>query len=224
MGLRLPHSYQTSRPDAPTAKAHHGRHAHGTRRQPIRGDSLAWHPCSPRQGGGPLRTHALCTADRTPTCTKARPAPQLNADALNIPPYNVLASWESWTALERGHNLRARVVRYAQTVGPKAHTGPPGRSASSTSHGGMENVHYYQVKITPRPPVRSWDLEAVDSMIARDMDLPDCPRPVPPDGPPDPLTTIVSDRAGTWHPGHALYYLWRQTKPRWQHTKEWSAT
>ena len=35
---------------------------------------------------------------------------------------------------------------------------------------------------------------------------------------------IVSGRAGTWLPGHALYCLWRWAQRRCQHTKEWSAT
>ena len=34
----------------------------------------------------------------------------------------------------------------------------------------------------------------------------------------------MSGRAGTWHPGHALYCLCRWARRRWQHTKESSAT
>ena len=45
-----------------------------------------------------------------------------------------------------------------------------------------------------------------------------------PGRPPDPLTAIVSGTAGTWHPGHALYCLWRWVQHRWPHTRVWSAT
>ena len=34
----------------------------------------------------------------------------------------------------------------------------------------------------------------------------------------------MSGTAGTWHPGHALYCLWRQAQRRWPHTRVWSAT
>ena len=61
-------------------------------------------------------------------------------------------------------------------------------------------------------------------MLFRDMDLPDGPTPLLPGKPPDALTAIVSGRAGTSHPGHALYCLWRWAQRRWQHNKEWSAT
>ena len=55
--------------------------------------------------------------------------------------------------------------------------------------------------MTPRPLEHHWDVEAVNSVIPRDMDLPDGPTPVLPGQPPDLLTAIVSGRAGTWHPG-----------------------
>ena len=46
-------------------------------------------------------------------------------------------------------------------------------------------------------------------MIPATMDLPDSPTPMLPDQPPDPLTAVLLGTAGTWHPGHALYCLWR---------------
>ena len=61
-------------------------------------------------------------------------------------------------------------------------------------------------------------------MIPRDMDLRKGPTPLLPGQPRDLLTAIVSSRASTWHPGHALYCLWRWAQRRWQHTREWSAT
>ena len=48
--------------------------------------------------------------------------------------------------------------------------------------------------------------------------------PLPNDQPPDPLTAIVSGAAGTWHPGHDLYCLWRWPQHRWPHTSDWTAT
>ena len=38
------------------------------------------------------------------------------------------------------------------------------------------------------------------------------------------MTAIVSGEAGSWHPGHALYCLWRWAQCRWSHTKDWSET
>ena len=34
----------------------------------------------------------------------------------------------------------------------------------------------------------------------------------------------MSGAAGTWHPGHALYCLWRRAQRRWLHTRDWTAT
>ena len=102
------------------------------------------------------------------------------------------------------------VERYTHTAALRAHAGPPGRSTSSTiAMVVLDNGQYYQVRITPRPLARHLDLEAFDSMLRSDVALPDGPTPLPPDQSPDPLTTIVSGRAGSWHPGHALYFLWR---------------
>ena len=61
-------------------------------------------------------------------------------------------------------------------------------------------------------------------MLPATTALPDSPTPRPNDQPLDPLTAIVSGTAGTWHPGHAPYCLWRWARLRWQHTREWTAT
>ena len=87
----------------------------------------------------------------------------------------------------------------------------------------LENGHYYQVRIIPHPQDNHWSLEAVDSMLRATTDLPDNPTSQLPEQPPDPLTAIVSGTAGTWHPGHALYCLWRWARRRWPHTRAWSA-
>ena len=60
-------------------------------------------------------------------------------------------------------------------------------------------------------------------MLPATTGLPDNPTPLLPNQPPDPLTAIVSGAAGTWHPGHALYCLWRWAWRRWPHTRAWSA-
>ena len=61
-------------------------------------------------------------------------------------------------------------------------------------------------------------------MLLATTALPDSPTPLLEGQPPDPLTAIVSGTVGTWHPGHALYYLWRWARRRWPHTRVWSAT
>ena len=88
----------------------------------------------------------------------------------------------------------------------------------------LGNGHYYQVRIIPHPQESHWSLEAVDSMLPATTYLPDSPTPLLPGQPPDPLTAIVSGTAGTWHPGHALYCLWRWAQRRCPHTRVWSAT
>ena len=55
---------------------------------------------------------------------QTRAAPQLSANALNIPPYNGLAYWGSRTGRQWERNLRTMMKRYAQTVGPGAHAEP----------------------------------------------------------------------------------------------------
>ena len=110
-------------------------------------------------------------------------------------------------------------------MGLEAHARPPGRGIPSTvTMVVLENGHYYLVRSTPRPLERRLDLEAVDTMLPRDTDLPDGLNPPLPGQLPDPLTAIVSGRARTWPLGHALYCLWLSAQRRWQHTKEWSAT
>ena len=88
----------------------------------------------------------------------------------------------------------------------------------------LENGHYYQVRIILHPQESHWSLEAVDSMLPATTDLPDSPGPLVPGQPPDALTAILSGTASSWHPGHALYCLWRWAQRRWPHTRAWSAT
>ena len=88
----------------------------------------------------------------------------------------------------------------------------------------LENGHYYQVRIIPHPQESHWSLEAVDFMLPPTTALPDSPSPLLNDQPRDPLTAILSGTAGTWHPGHTLYCLWRLAGRRWPHTRELSAT
>ena len=94
--------------------------------------------------------------------------------------------------------------RYGQAVGPEAHAEPRPRDTCSTvAKVVRESGHYYQVRITPRPLENHWDLEDADSMLPRDVDLPNGPTPLLPGQPLDPLAAIASGAAGTWHPGHA---------------------
>ena len=65
--------------------------------------------------------------------SRMRAAPQLSANALNIPPYEGPVYWESRTARERGHNLRTRMERYGQAVGPRAHAESPTRDPQASS-------------------------------------------------------------------------------------------
>ena len=88
----------------------------------------------------------------------------------------------------------------------------------------LENGQYYRVRIIPHPQGRHWSSEAVDSMLPATTALPDGPTPVLIDQPPDTLTAIVSGKAGTWHPGHALYCLWPWARRHWRHTRVWSVT
>ena len=87
----------------------------------------------------------------------------------------------------------------------------------------LESGHYYQVRITPHPQECHWNLEAVVSMLPARAALPDGPTPLPHHQPPDPLTDVVSGEAGHWHPGQALYCLWRLAQRRWPHTRDWTA-
>ena len=87
----------------------------------------------------------------------------------------------------------------------------------------LENGHYYQVRIIPHPQRGHWCLEAVDFMLLATTDLPDSPTPLLTGQHPDPLTAVLSGTAGTYHPGHALYCLWRWARCRWPHTRALSA-
>ena len=60
-------------------------------------------------------------------------------------------------------------------------------------------------------------------MLPATTNLPDSPLPLPPGQPLDPLTAVVSGKAGTRHPDHALYCLWRWARRRRPHTRAWSA-
>ena len=88
----------------------------------------------------------------------------------------------------------------------------------------LENGNYYEVRIIPQPQESHWSLEAVDSMLSAATALRDGHDPLLNGQPPDTLTAIVSGTAGNWHPGHALYCLWRWARRRWPHTRAWSAT
>ena len=152
---------------------------------------------------------------------RERVAPLSRPETLHIPPYEGLAAWESGTARSRGHNLTSLAARYRERtrVAPPPRERDPGTIAMIV----LGNGHYYQVWITPHPQKGHWSLEAVDSMLPTTTDRPDSPTPLLPHQPPDSLTAIVSRTAGTWHPGHAFYCLWRWARRRWPHTRAWSA-
>ena len=159
--------------------------------------------------------------------TDPRPAPSTEGreraaiprrpKTLCIPPYEGLAAWESGTARSRGHNLTSLAARYPEMA--RAAPPPRERDRGRIAMIVLENGHYYQMRIIPHPQESHWSLEAVDSMLPATTDLPDSPTPLLPGQPPDPLTAIVSGTAGTWHPGHALYCLWRWAQRRWPHTR-----
>ena len=121
----------------------------------------------------------------------------------------------------RGHNLASLATRYLETA--RAAPPPRERDPGTIAMIVLENGHCPEVRIIPHPQESHWSLEAVDSMLPATTDLPDSPSPLLPGQPPDPLTAIVSGTAGTWHPGHALYCLWRWAQRRWPHTRAWSA-
>ena len=153
---------------------------------------------------------------------RGRAAPPPRPEILRIPRHQGLAAWESGTARDEGRNLTSLAARYLET----ARAAPPPRehNPSNIAMIVLENGHYYQVRIIAHPRESHWSLEAVDSMLLPTTALPDSPTPLLNDQPPDPLTAIVSGTAGTWHPGHALYCLWRWARRRWPHTRVWSAT
>ena len=123
------------------------------------------------------------------------------------------------------HGLCSMVERYppgAETAraGPPPGEGDPSPIAMIM----LETRQYYQVRITPHPQESHWNLEAVDSMLLASAALPDGPTPLPRDKRPDTLMAIASGEAGTWHPGHALYCLWRWAQRRWLLTRDRTAT
>ena len=61
-------------------------------------------------------------------------------------------------------------------------------------------------------------------MLLATTALPDSPTLLLDGQPPEPLTAIVSATVGIWHPGHALYCLWRWARRRSPHTRVWTAT
>ena len=153
---------------------------------------------------------------------RERAAPPPRPETLRIPPYEGLAACESGTARSRGHNLTSLVARYPET----ARTAPPlrERDPGTIAMIMLENGDYCQVRIIPHLQDSHWSLEAAGSMLLATTALPDSPIFPLPGQPPDPLTAIVSGTAGTWHPGDALYCLWRWVQRRWPHTRAWSAT
>ena len=171
--------------------------------------------------------HTLIAPPKDPrpapsTGGRERAAPPPRPGTIRIPPYEGLAAWESGTARSRGHNLTSLAARYPEMA--RAAPPPRERDPSTIAMIVLENGHYYQVRIIPHPQESHWSLEAVDSMLPATTALPDNPTPLLPGQPPDPLTAIVSGTAGTWHPGHALYCLWRWAQHRCPHTRVWSAT
>ena len=152
---------------------------------------------------------------------RERAAPPPSPDNLRIPPHKGLATWESGTARSRGHNLRSLAARYPETA--RAAPPPRERDPGTITMIVLENGHYYQVRIILHPQGGHGSLEAVDSMLPATTDLPDSPTPLLQGKPPDPLTAVVSGTAGTRHPGHALYCLWRWAQRRWPHNRAWSA-
>ena len=153
---------------------------------------------------------------------RERAAQPPRAETLNIRTHKDLAEWESRAAHDKGCNPKSMVQRYPETAraAPPPREGDPSTIAMTV----LESGHYYQVRITLHPQKRQASLEAVDPELPANAALPDKPTPLPNDQPPDPPTAIFSGAAGTWHPGHALYCLWRWARRRWRHTRDWLAT
>ena len=114
------------------------------------------------------------------------------------------------------------VEQYPET--PRARPPPRERDPSTIAMIVLESGHYYQVRITPQPQESRWSLKAVDSMPLGTTALLNSPTPLPNDQPRDPLTAIVSQTAGTWHPGHARYCFWMWARRRWLQTRDWTVT
>ena len=153
---------------------------------------------------------------------RERAAPPPRPETLRIPTHEGLAAWKSGTPRDRGRNLTSLAARYPKTA--RAAPPPRQRDPSTIAMIVLENGHYYQVQNIPYPQESHCSLEAGSSMLLATSALPDSPTPLLKEQPPDPLTAIVSGTAGTWHPGHALYCLWRWARRRWPHTRVWSAT
>ena len=153
---------------------------------------------------------------------RERAAPPPRPETIRISPHEGLAAWESGTARDRRRNLTSLAARYPETA--RAAPPPRERDPSTIAMIVLENGHYYQVQIIPHPQESHWSLEAVDSMVPATTALPDAPTPLLNDQPADPLTAILSGTAGTWHPGHALYCLWRWARRHSPHTRVWSVT
>ena len=172
-------------------------------------------------------THTLIAPPTDPrpapsTGGRERAAPPPRAKTLRIPPYEGLAEWEGRTARDRGRNLRSMVEQYPEMA--RAAPPPRKRDPSTIAMIRLKNGHYYQGWITRHPQESHWSLEAVDTMLPAVTALPDSPTPLLNGQSPDPLTAIVSATVGTWHPGHALYCLWRWARRRWLHTRDFLAT
>ena len=141
-------------------------------------------------------------------------APQPRANTLNVPPHNGLADWESRTAPTGGATSGTwwsdtHRGKRAEAAG----TGPPQRKddPSTICMIVLESGHHCQVRMKPHPQECHSNLEAVDSMLPASAALPDGPTPLPENQPPDPLMAVVSGEAGSWRPGHTLWYLWQWT-------------
>ena len=186
---------------------------------------------APAQGGvwvphlGWLHTLIAPPTDPRPapsTGGRERAAPPLRPQTLRIPPHKGLGAWDSGRDRDRGHNLTSLAALYPETA--RAAPPPRERDPSTMAMIVLKNGHYYQVRITPHLQESHWSLEAIDSMLPATTALPDSTTPLLNDQPLDSLTAIVSGTAGTWHPGHALYCLWRWARRRWLDTRELSAT
>ena len=173
-----------------------------------------------------LGKHAHSTADRPQawpsTGGRERAAPPPRPETLRIQRHKGLAAWESGSARDRGRNLTSLATRYPEMA--RAAPQPRERDSSTIAMIVLENGRYYQVRIIPHPQESQWSLEATNSMLPATTALPESPTPLLNDQPPDPLTAIVSGTAGIWHPGHALYCLWRWARRRWPHSRVRSAT
>ena len=178
---------------------------------------ISWFNTHQPDQGGVWVPQLGCAHTLIPPPTDLKPAPSTGgrelatppprAETLRIQPYEGLAEWESRTARDRGRNLTSMLKRYPVT----ACAAPPPREPDlgTIAMIVLESGHYYKVRITPHPQESHWSLQAVNTTLPATRSLPDSPIPLLNGQPPDPLKAIMSRIAGTWHPGHALYCLWR---------------